>query len=143
NCLFYLELLSLGADVVVTRLLKKSAINALDNARYIPNKEVPEELYREMIESLSNLAKVKVVNTLESELEQIDNAIKKLGIEIKVHNNKLGASQSAHKLQLIIKNIKNMKKNSHTEKAALKKEGIISPKTQKCVGVCVDFAKSK
>lgn len=139
NCLFYLELLSLGADVVVSRLLRNSAVKALDNARYIPNKEVPEELYQEMIGFLSGLAKVKVLNAVDSELKQIDEAIEKLGIEIKVPKNKLGQAQSAQKIEAILKEIKKTNKNFNPGKNALKKEGIKLPKTQNGLGVCVDF----
>jgi len=45
SCLFYLDLISLGADVIISKLLKKSAQKALDAKAFTPNKGVDETTY--------------------------------------------------------------------------------------------------
>jgi len=55
-------LFSLGADVVISKLLKKSAREALDAKAFTPNKGVDQTQYNEMIKTLEGLAGVKVVD---------------------------------------------------------------------------------
>jgi len=45
SCLFYLDLISLGADVIISKRLKKSAQKALDAKAFTPNKGVDETTY--------------------------------------------------------------------------------------------------
>jgi hypothetical protein len=150
TCLFYMDMISLGADAVVSRLLKKSAREALDNMKAWDSASgVTKTEHTDVIWTLTRLSGIKMANSV-NDLKSIDEAIEKLKkknpkFEIKVPANKLGYAQSANRLQTIFKNIKKKKPPKHFDpnKAALKKEGISLPVSQKGLGVCVDLAGTK
>lgn len=76
-------------------------------------------------------------------MQQIDDAIKELGIEIKIPINKLGTYQAAERIDKIIRRLlsKQPPKHFNPNKEALKQKGIQLPVSKN--GTSVDFAGSE
>jgi len=56
-----MDMITLGADIIISKLLKKSARKALDSKAFTPNKGVDQTQYNEMIKTLEGLAGAKNV----------------------------------------------------------------------------------
>lgn len=96
TCLFFLDILSLGADAVTSRLLKKTATEILTTSGPVKRTAENEEMYK-LLEDLAELRKVDVANLdligknlnavrlTKLELDEWIKAINRLGGKVKYH----------------------------------------------------------
>lgn len=107
--------------------------------------DIPSEDLGNYIERLEKEAKSKGKtwdNYLdELSISRIDDAIKDLGIEIKVPKNTLSVQASLKKMENIVSNLKGGSKRFNPQKKKLKELGILLKRTK--TGLCVDFEGTK